>query len=87
MPSPNKGSIATGWKRFFLFSIFPLLMLPFVFAYSLAGWWLLTVLDGFPGGFFKRHPDLTVAAIVIFACYLFIATAETVWKKMWSRFS
>lgn len=85
MSSQKKASIATGWKRFFLFAVFPLLMLPFIFIYALSAWWLLTVLDGFPGGFFKQHPNLTVAAMVIFSCFLLIVTAQTMWDKMRAR--
>ena len=69
-----------------LFGVFPLIMLPFIFVYALGGWWLSTVLDGFPGGFFRQHPTLTGAAIVIGASYLFIVTGQALWDRMQARF-
>ncbi len=85
MPSEKEKSFPVRLKRFFLFAVFPLFMLPFIFLYSFGAWWLLTVLDGFPGGFFKQHPQLTAAVIAIFACFLFIATAQAMWAKMRAR--
>lgn len=72
-------------RRALLFGVFPLLTLPFIFIYAVGGWWLLTVLDGFPGGFFKKHPDLTAAVIVILASCLFIVTAQALWDKVRDR--
>lgn len=87
MSSTNRTPVLSGWKRFILFGIFPLLTLPFIFFYALSAWWLLRLLDGFPGGFFKRHPELTVAALVILAGFLFIITARAIWEKMRARIS
>lgn len=88
MSSNYKATVPAGWKRkrVLIFGIFPLVMLPFIFLYFLSAWWLITVLDGFPGGFFKRHPDATSAAVVILACYLLIATALALWEKVKARF-
>lgn len=72
-------------KKFLLFAVFPIFMLPFIFLYSFGAWWLLRVLDGFPGGFFKQHPQLTAALIALFAGFLFIATAQAMWAKMRGR--
>ena len=89
MSYTKKNTVTKGWKvkRVLLFGIFPLLMLPFIFIYVLSAWWLLTVLDGFPGGFFKQHPNLTAAGLVILACFLLFATGQTLWETMRARFS
>jgi nitrate reductase NapE component len=88
MPNTSKTRASTRWKvrRVLLFGMFPLLTLPFIFGYALGAWWLLTVLDGFPGGFFRLHPSLTVAAVVILASFLFIVTTQALWDKMRARF-
>ena len=89
MSYDSKKQFSGRWKvrRVLLFSIFPLLMLPFIFIYFLASWWLVTVLDGFPGGFFRQHPNLTAAGLVILACFLLFATGQSLWETMRARFS
>jgi hypothetical protein len=87
MSSGNKATISSGLKRFLLFAVFPIFMLPFLFIYSYSAWWLLRLLDGFPGGFYKRHPNLTVTALVIIVCCLLIITGQSMWGKMKARLS
>lgn len=80
----NKKPVSAQWRvrRVLLFGVFPLLMLPFIFGYFLSAWWLLTVLDGFPGGFFRHHPGLTMAGLAFLAMFLLVATGQALWEWM-----
>lgn len=88
MSSLNNAPVSKGWQKkgLFLFTLMPLIMLPFIFLYAFLAWWLLILLDGFPGGFFKRHPVLTVGVLYVFAAYLLILTGLSLWEKLRRRF-
>ena len=85
----SKKGDSTRWKvrRVLLFGIFPLLMLPFIFGYFFAAWWLMTLLDGFPGGFFRQHPSLTMAGLAILAGFLLLVTGQALWESARARLS